>query len=105
MSLNISDIPKKELTKGITGRYVHAENITIGFVNIKKGSIMSAHSHPHEQTTQVISGKLEMTTDGITKILEPEIITIILSNAVHSAVALTNCEVTDTFWPVREDYK
>ncbi len=79
--------------------------MTIGFVTIEKGAVLPAHSHPQEQATQMISGRLEMTIDGVTQVLEPGTITIIPSNAVHSAVALTDCVVTDTFYPVREDYK
>jgi quercetin dioxygenase-like cupin family protein len=59
----------------------------------------------HEQTTQVTEGKLEMTIDGVTQILEPDMITLIPSNVIHSARALTDCKVTDIFFPVREDYK
>ncbi|OEK09068.1 cupin [Flavivirga aquatica] len=105
MDFNISKIPQKELVKGIKGRYIHTENTTIGFIDIEKGAILPAHSHFHEQTTQIISGKLEMTIDGITKILEPGTITIIPSNIVHSAIAITKCVLTDTFYPIREDYK
>ncbi|SFZ93761.1 Cupin domain-containing protein [Flaviramulus basaltis] len=104
-NLNISKIPEKELAKGITGKYAHSENMTIGFVNIIKGSVLPPHSHIHEQATQIISGKLEMTIGNVTKVLEPGEITIIPSNVVHGAVALTDCVVTDTFYPVREDYK
>ncbi|MDP5158357.1 MAG: cupin domain-containing protein [Flaviramulus sp.] len=105
MNYKIEDIKPKELAKGITGKYVHSNNMTIGFVTIEKGAILPSHSHFHEQTTQIISGKLEMTISGETKILEPGSVTIIPSNVVHSANALTDCEVTDTFYPVREDYK
>ncbi|ULC60463.1 cupin domain-containing protein [Flaviramulus sp. BrNp1-15] len=105
MNYKIDNIPSKELAKGITGKYVHSENMTIGFVNIDKGSVLPDHSHFHEQTTQIISGKLEMTIDGKKQILEPGSITIIPSNAVHGAYALTDCVVTDIFHPVREDYK
>ena len=101
----ISDIKNKELIDGITGKYFHTDNNTIGFIDIEKGAILPAHSHMHEQTTQVISGKLEMTIDGETQILEPGIITLIPSNVIHSAVALTDCKVTDIFFPVREDYR
>lgn len=105
MSFNISKIPQRELAKGIKGRYVHTENTTIGFIEIEKGAILPVHSHFHEQTTQIISGRLEMTIDGVTEILEPGTITIIPSDVVHSAVALTDCILTDTFYPIREDYK
>ena len=105
MTTNISEIPERLLIKGIKGRYVHTENSTIGFVKIEKGAILPEHSHFHEQTSQIIEGRLEMVIGGETKILEPGMFTIIPSNVLHSAVALTDCKVTDTFYPVREDYK
>jgi len=46
-----------------------------------------------------------MTIGGVTQILEPGVITLIPSNVVHSARALTDCKVVDIFSPVREDYK
>lgn len=105
MTINISDIPERLLVKGIKGRYIHTETTTFGFVKIEKGAILPEHSHFHEQTTQIIEGKLEMIIGGKTKVLKPGMFTIIPSNVPHSAVALTNCVVTDTFCPVREDYK
>lgn len=103
--MNINDLKQLELAKGIIGRYFHTETTTVGFVDINKGSVLPAHSHIHEQTTQVTEGKLEMTIDGVTQVLEPGIIILIPSNTVHSALALTDCKVTDIFYPVREDYK
>ncbi|MEJ2112813.1 MAG: cupin domain-containing protein, partial [Flavobacteriaceae bacterium] len=100
-----SEINKRELIEGITGRYFHTVSTTIGFVDIEKGAILPEHSHFHEQTTQVTEGKLEMTIDGVTQVLEPGTIISIPSNVVHSARALTHCKVTDIFCPVREDYK
>ena len=105
MTISINDIQEKQLTKGIKGRYIHTNNITLGFVTIEKGAILPEHSHVHEQTTQIIEGKLQMTINSKTLILEPGMFTVIPSNVVHSALALTDCIVTDTFFPVREDYK
>ncbi len=105
MTHKFSDIPEKDLVEGIKGKYIHTDNNTVGLINIEEGAVLPAHSHVHEQITQVISGKLEMTIDGITKVLESDSITVIPSNAIHSANALTNCVVIDTFFPVREDYK
>lgn len=103
--MTISDIKKRELAKGIVGRYFHSESTTIGFVEIEKGSILPAHSHFHEQVTFVTEGELEMTIDGVVQVLKPGTILRIPSNVVHSARALTDCKVTDVFCPVREDYK
>ena len=105
MQKTILEIPEKELAEGIRGRYFHTNSTTIGFVDIDKGAILPAHSHMHEQTTQITEGQLEMTIGGITQILEPGVITLIPSHVVHSARALTNCKVVDIFSPVREDYK
>ena len=105
MNFKISEIPEKIVAKGITGRYIHSDNITIGFVTIEKGAVLPSHAHLHEQTTQVISGKLELTVASVTNVLEPGTIAMIPSNVVHSALALTDCVVTDTFCPVRDDYK
>ncbi len=101
----ITEIKQRELAKGIRGRYFHTNSTTIGFVDIDKGAILPGHSHIHEQTTQITEGQLEMTIDGVTQILEPGVITLIPSNIVHSAYALTDCKVVDIFSPVREDYK
>ena len=101
----ISEIPERQLAKGIKGRYFHTDSTTIGFVDIEKGADLPAHSHFHEQTTQITEGKLEMTIGGVTQVLEPGTITLIPSNVVHSAKALTDCKVVDIFSPVREDYK
>lgn len=105
MNINISQVPQRKLVDGIRGRYVHTDNTTTGFVEIDKGAVLPAHSHVHEQTTQVTKGRLEMTIGGETMVLEPGIFVVIPSNVIHSARALTDCLVTDTFCPVREDYK
>ena len=105
MQKTISEIPERELAKGIRGRYFHTNSTTIGYVDIDKGAILPAHSHIHEQTTQIMEGQLEMTIGGVTQVLEPGVITLIPSNVVHSAKALTDCKVVDIFSPVREDYK
>lgn len=105
MNYKLKDIPQRELAKGIKGKYVHTKNNTIGFVEIEKGAVLPAHFHVHEQTTCMISGKLEMTIDGKIQVLEPGDVVVIPSNTIHSALALTDCELTDTFYPIRDDYK
>ena len=90
---------------GFKGRMVHAENFTIAFWEIEKGSILPEHKHINEQTTQVIKGALELTINGKTQILEGGDIVVIPPNVIHKGKALTNCEITDTFCPTREDYR
>jgi unsaturated pyranuronate lyase len=105
MLKQISKIEQKELLPGIKARFVHTQNNSIGFVELEQGAILPEHAHIHEQTTQVIEGKLELIIDGKINILESGMIVTIPSNIPHSAKALTFCKVTDVFSPVREDYK
>ncbi|MHB1147497.1 MAG: cupin domain-containing protein [Lutibacter sp.] len=105
MIREISNIEQKEIIKGFKGRFFHTNSFTIAFWDIEEGSILPEHSHIHEQSTQVIEGKLELVIDAISTILEPGMIANIPSNVIHSGKALTNCKVTDIFSPTREDYK
>jgi len=105
MIQEISNIEQKEIIKGFNGRLFHTNSFTIAFWEIEEGAILPEHSHIHEQSTQVIEGKLELLIDGVTTVLEPGMIANIPSNVIHSGKALTNCKVTDVFSPTREDYK
>lgn len=105
MIQEISNIEQKEIIKGFNGRLFHTNSFTIAFWEIEEGAILPEHSHIHEQSTQVIEGKLELVIDGISTVLVPGMIASIPSNVIHSGKALTNCKVTDVFSPTREDYK
>jgi len=105
MIQDISNIEPKEIIKGFNGRFFHTNSFTIAFWEIEEGAILPEHLHIHEQSTQVIEGKLEMLIDGVTTVLEPGMIANIPSNVIHSGKALTKCKVTDVFSPTREDYK
>lgn len=105
MIQDISNIEQKEIIKGFNGRFFHTNSFTIAFWEIVEGSILPEHSHIHEQSTQVIEGKLELRIDGVSTVLGPGMIVNIPSNVIHSGKALTKCKVTDVFSPTREDYK
>jgi quercetin dioxygenase-like cupin family protein len=102
---NIKNIPSKEVVPGITGYYAHGEKHTLGLVEIKKGAIVPVHHHVHEQITFVLEGELDMTIGGEFCPLKKGMYHVIPSGTPHSAVALTDCVVIDTFSPQREDYK
>ena len=102
---NLNEIEQKEIIPGYKARFVHSENVTIAFWNVKAGAILPEHSHVHEQISIVTKGEFELTVQGEKQIAVPQKVIIIPSNAKHSAIALTDCEITDIFYPVREDYK
>jgi quercetin dioxygenase-like cupin family protein len=95
----------RELIPGFTGKFIHTEKMTVAFWEIREGSDLPVHAHPHEQVTIVQEGKLALTMSDESRVLEKGMVMTIPSNAVHSGKALTKCRVLDIFCPVREDYK
>lgn len=102
---NIDNSKEVEPVEGYRARFVHAENMTFAFWDIKKGHAVPAHSHPHEQVIKMLDGKLELKLEGKIHILEPGMVLVIPGGVEHSAYSLTDCKAIDTFHPVREDYK
>lgn len=102
--INLDTIKRKEIIPGYEARFVHAENVTLAFWDVKAGSILPNHSHIHEQLVQVIEGTFELTIANETHTLTEGKVAIIPSNTEHSGKAITDCKLVDTFYPVREDY-
>ncbi|PLX66829.1 MAG: cupin domain-containing protein [Denitrovibrio sp.] len=103
--VNMNEIKTKNIIEGAEAKMVHTDGMTLSQWSFKAGTKLPEHSHFHEQMTKLISGKFEMTVDGVTKILEKTDIVVIPPNAVHSGIAITDCELVDVFHPARDDYK
>ncbi|MBC7850335.1 MAG: cupin domain-containing protein [Chitinophagaceae bacterium] len=101
----ITDIPIKQLSNGIAGHYAHGSSTTLGYISIKKDSVLGLHHHVHEQITYILEGQLDMIIGGENYSLTAGMFHIIPSNTPHSAFAATDCKVIDVFSPVREDYR
>ena len=97
--------PQKNLAPGLIGYYAHGSHMTLGIVEIKAGSDLPVHSHPHEQITYILEGQLDMTIGEEQCALTAGMFYVIPSNIPHGAVAITDCKVIDVFNPVREDYR
>jgi len=103
--INIENIVAREIVPGFTARFVHSENMTFSYWQVKEGAVLPEHSHPHEQVANLIAGKFEMTVAGETRTIEPGMVAVIPSEAKHSGRALTDCYILDVFYPIREDYR
>ncbi len=103
--IDLKTIKEKEPASGYKARFVHSDNITLAFWDVKAGSKLPAHSHVHEQLSQITEGEFELTIAENTFVLKPGKVAIIPSNAKHSGKAITDCKIIDTFYPVREDYR
>lgn len=89
--------------EGFRAKITHTNNQTLAFWEIDAGAALPEHSHMHEQVAIITKGELELTVNGVAHVLKEGEMYAIPSNAPHSAKALTYCEMTDVFYPVRED--
>lgn len=103
---DLNNVEAKEIIKGFNAKFVHSENVTVQFVDIRKGSKAPEHSHPEsEQISTVTSGEFELTVARETKVLKPGVSAVIPFGVKHSGQALTDCKAIDIFYPIREDLK
>jgi len=102
---NLNDIEQKELVPGFKVRFIHSENMTFAYWDIKKGSLLPDHSHPHEQVVTMMEGKFELTVENEIKLIQNGDVVVIPSNATHSGKAITNSKILDVFYPIRKDYQ
>jgi quercetin dioxygenase-like cupin family protein len=101
----ITEIMPRAIVPGITGHYAHGVHLTLGYVEVKKGSVLPEHHHIHEQITFILEGQLDMIIGGVACPLTAGMYYVIPSNVPHSAMAPVDCKLIDVFSPVREDYK
>ncbi|MFV5693500.1 cupin domain-containing protein [Flavobacterium sp. LT1R49] len=103
--IEVDTLTQNEIKEGFKARFVHTENLTLGYWDVEEGAILPMHAHFHEQVTQVLEGKFELTIGEDTKIYEKGQLAVIPPNMVHGGKALTKCKIFDIFCPVREDYQ
>jgi quercetin dioxygenase-like cupin family protein len=62
------------------------------------------HSHPHEQTGDLVSGRLELTIGSETCEMKPGDSWCIPDGTKHGTKPLEDAMAVEVFSPVREDY-
>lgn len=103
-TIDINKVKSEELIPGFSARFAHSKNMTFAHWDIMAGATLPEHSHIHEQVAFVVKGKFTVTIDGVINELSDGMMAVIPSNTPHSAIAITDCYIIDTFYPVREDY-
>ncbi|HID15974.1 MAG TPA: cupin domain-containing protein [Candidatus Atribacteria bacterium] len=80
-------------------------NLMFTEFNFEKGSGVPVHTHPHEQLTMVIKGKLLFKKGDKEFIAEEGDSMYFAPNEVHGVLqALEDSKVIDAFTPQREDF-
>jgi quercetin dioxygenase-like cupin family protein len=71
---------------------------------LSRGSTVPEHSHPHEQTGYLISGRMRFFVQDKTMEVETGDAWNIAGDIPHGAEVLEDSVVIEVFSPVREDY-
>lgn len=96
----------KDVAAGIRFKVlVHGENTLMAEFRLVAGSSLAEHSHPHEQTGYLVSGKIILHVEG----REPFEAAAgaawnIPGGLAHRAEVLEDAVALEIFYPVREDY-
>ena len=102
--IDINDAPEKEILPGCKAKFIHSNNMTFVYWQIKAQKKLPEHSHHHEQVVHVIQGEFELSIDTKTQVMKASDMAIIPANIKHSGYAITECKIIDAFYPIREDY-
>jgi quercetin dioxygenase-like cupin family protein len=100
-----SELPKLQVPDDrFDVRFVHTDNITVAFNQLKAGAEVPAHTHIHETIDYIQEGTLEMKIGDETVEMNAGAVARVPSNVLHSAKAVTDCRVINFFYPMREDF-
>jgi quercetin dioxygenase-like cupin family protein len=103
---NISELPQLPAPNELfDARFIHTENMTVCFNELKAGALIPMHEHLEETIDYVQCGELKMQVAGETFIMKAGTVTKIASFVPHAAQALTDCTVINVFYPARKDFK
>ena len=95
----------KNLLPGIQMKtLVYGEKTLLTEVRMQAGSVLPDHSHPHEQTGYLVSGRMRLITGADVLEAEPGDSWCVPGNATHRAEVLEDTVVVEVFSPVREEY-
>lgn len=92
------------IAPGIVRRTVAAgERMMQMYVTLAQGAHLPLHSHPHEQLTYLLSGRLRLVVGGVMYELVAGDALLIPGGTPHEADVLEEAVALDTFSPPRED--
>ena len=94
-----------DLGKGVKRKILaYSNSIMHVEVHFEEGAVGAMHSHPHSQTTYVISGEFEFTIGDETRIVKSGDTMYDEPNVMHGCRCIKAGVLLDTFSPMREDF-
>jgi quercetin dioxygenase-like cupin family protein len=103
--LNWSSIPIEHPAEGIERQMVVGEQLMICRFRFAPFLATPEHTHPHEQMSMVISGRVRFFIEGEERLALPGDVLHFPSNCLHGATMMEEeVVIIDIFTPLREDF-
>lgn len=101
-----ADFPRYDIGEGMTFQPVWGRNLLLNWVHFEPHGELPEHQHVEEQLGTIISGRIELTVGGVTKMLSEGDVYVIPPNVRHSGRTLDGpCVALDIFSPPRADFR
>jgi len=103
--LNWDSIPVERPGEGIERQMVVGQNLMICRFRFAPLLATPEHTHPHEQISMVVSGRVRFFVEGKERIASPGDVLHFPSNCRHGATMMEEEVILiDIFTPLREDF-
>ncbi len=98
-------IPVVQTAEGIWRQMIVGQNMTMCRFRFAPYVVTPEHTHPHEQMTLVVKGRVKFIINGEEKVVSPGTVMHFPPNNRHGASMLDEEVILiDIFSPVREDF-
>ena len=95
-----------EMMPGVFRRIMtDGERMMLCEIRLEKGAVVPSHTHPHEQTGYMMSGRLRFQIGDEVRDLSAGDSWMIPGGSAHEVTALEECLVIECFSPPREDFR
>jgi quercetin dioxygenase-like cupin family protein len=95
-----------EMFQGVVRRTMtDGERLMLIEGTMAEGSVVPEHTHPHEQTGYLVSGRMTFELGGESRDLKAGDCWLVPSGMPHRVTALEPCVFIDAFSPPREEYR
>jgi len=103
---NPENIAPKVLAPGVTAKIASGEMLMLSLVTLAPGAVVPTHSHPHEQMGMMVSGTMEFTIGGETRVLSGNEMYFVPGGVPHAAKGGPGGALAlDAFSPPREEFR
>jgi quercetin dioxygenase-like cupin family protein len=104
--IDYDSVPPVEMLPGVVRRTMTAgDRMMLVEVQLADRAVVPVHTHPHEQTGYLVSGRLRFQVAGETRDLSPGDCWMVPGGVPHEVTALEPCVAIDIFSPPREEYR